>query len=745
MLSESAVGLPKDLPRVIGGYRLIRELSRGPLGPVVLARHRATGRPVALTVLRPEWACLPKYVARLSRDAFAAAQVGHPNLVRLLEIGEAQGRVFFASEYADGMTLADRVIRQKALPAREAVAHVLQAARGLMFAHGHGLAHGDVTPENLLLDDGGTTRVAGLGLVKTPQSVEAEEARAAIAPIPVGLPAQAEAAGAPFRDDIRGLGRSLEHLLTGQPAGGDGPEGLLARGVPANLVELVRGLTEARPGAGYDDLTRVVPALERFLNARRPETTPREEHTRVLTECVAAFRASPAARLRARVLPGAGAACGVLVFLALLARSPVLAGSFLGLGLMTALASFVIGGVTRGGDLFVKVRALVMESRGGDWLIGLAVAVLLVTTLVVLGLHLAWLAFGVVALSLAAAVHFVLDRKVEAERRGAVEEASALLKGLRLQGVSEESLRRFVRSTAGGRWEEFFEALFGSDARRAAREPSERGWRGLARAPHLVVRDGITGWVEARQGARRVDRERSLLQAIEERGLVAEGVNLLTARRKARRIAEAMVAVSRETRAAADAEARPTVADAVRQASEAPEAVLLDHEGGLVGPDSSWIRELLLGARTRFLLGSALVAGCLLWVHQNGVISGAQIKDVAARAIEAPDPLRTLRDARIDVRVPGRTAPLDVPFLPRAVTRLVRGFHAGAAGLILILSAMMRGSRVGDFAVPGAAIALLGPAWGVARLGPLDAPSACIVLGVGVACLAFVFGRARGD
>ena len=100
MSSETTARPPKDLPGWIGGYRVVRELGRGRLGPVVLARHRASGQTVALKVLRPEWACLPKYVARLTRDAYAASQVAHPNLVRLDEAGESQRRIYFVLEYA---------------------------------------------------------------------------------------------------------------------------------------------------------------------------------------------------------------------------------------------------------------------------------------------------------------------------------------------------------------------------------------------------------------------------------------------------------------------------------------------------------------------------------------------------------------------------------------------------------------------------------------------------------------------
>ena len=482
MVSEPGAGPPKGLPRVIGGYRVLRELGRDRLGPILLARHRATGQERALTVLRPEWACLPSFVSRLVRDAFAAAQVGHPNLVRLVALGEARGHVFFASEFVDGRTLAERVAGQGPLPPREAVAHVLQAARGLMFAHGQGLLHGDVRPGNILVDGEGITRLAGLGLVKTPESVAADEARETSGPIALG-DRWAEEAMAAVRVDLRGLGRTLHHLLTGSPPAGDGPAedapGLIARGVPANLAELVGNFVNARPGHGFADLGRGIAALERYTSARTPGATVlREEHTQTLVECVTAFRASPVATLRRRVVNGGAAACALAVLVSLLAHQPRVAAGFAGLGMMTALAYCVVYGVARRTDLFTKVRDLVLESRG-DWLIALAVLALVVTTLLVLHLHWAYLGFGILGVALALGLHFEVDRKVEAERRGAVSEAKALLKALRLDGVGEETLRRLVRTTAGDDWEEFFEALFGFEATRAAREPSDRGFRGL--------------------------------------------------------------------------------------------------------------------------------------------------------------------------------------------------------------------------------------------------------------------------
>jgi eukaryotic-like serine/threonine-protein kinase len=744
--TEPASAPPRDLPGIIGGYRVLRELGRGRLGPVVLARHRPSGELVALRVLKPEWACLPKYVSRLTRAAFAAAQVEHPNLVRLKDFGEASGRVYFASEFVDGTTLADRVKGQGALAPRDAVAFVLQAARALRFVHAQGLTHGAVTPGNLLVDRAGVTRLSDLGLVKTPVSVDEEDAREKTGPIALGANPQADAFAEAVRDDVKGLGLALARLLTGAPGRTD-PTSLISAGLPMNLVELVRSLLGKEP-SGLADMGQAVAALERFLNAKGPAATaPTEEHGRVLAECLAAFRASPSAKLRARIIQGSAAGCAAVVLLCLLARLPLVAGSFLGLGLMTALAYFVIDGVSRCTDLFTRVRALILASRGVDWLSGVAGLVLFLAALVVFQLQWAWLAFGVLAVILALALHQMVDRKVDSERRGAVEEAEAVLRGLRLQGVSEEANRRFVRASAGDDWEEFFEALFGYPAKLAAREPSERGLRGLLGKRYGRWRDAIRSWVEARLQVRRQARETVLLQAIEERGFVAEGINLLTARRRAWRTSAAMVAVSSEIRAAAtgsEETEHPSVASAIRQAIETPENVLVERERGLIGPETSRVRDVLTGPRTRFLLGSALVAGFLLWVHQNGIISGDQIKDVATKAIEQPDPLQAIRDARIDVRIPARAEALDLPFLPRVVGNLFQSINPGVAGLILIISALVRGVRVGLFALPGAAIVLIGPALGLPGMGPLRAETASLALGAGVAILGLVFA-APGD
>jgi hypothetical protein len=191
------------------------------------------------------------------------------------------------------------------------------------------------------------------------------------------------------------------------------------------------------------------------------------------------------------------------------------------------------------------------------------------------------------------------------------------------------------------------------------------------------------------------------------------------------------------------AAAPPSIARAIHQAIETPEHVLVEREHGLIRPETFWVWTVLFGPRARFLLGTALVVGCLLWVDQNGIVSSAQIKEVAARAAEHPEPLKVLRDAKINVHVPARTKPLHLPFLPQPLANLFQGWGAGAAGLILILSALIRGARMALFALPGAAVALIGPKVGIPAIGPLDSAMASMAIGAGVTLVGVFFGRSR--
>ncbi|MCA8921430.1 MAG: serine/threonine protein kinase, partial [Planctomycetes bacterium] len=144
------------------GYRIEGELARGGMGVVYRARD-ASGQEVALKVLQS-----PSLHAqrRFAREAQALLQLDHPNLVRLRQVGEAQGRAFVAMDLVRGESLEKRLAERGPFAPVVAVRLAAQVARGLGHAHDRRLLHRDVKPANVLLDEAGRARLTDFGLVK---------------------------------------------------------------------------------------------------------------------------------------------------------------------------------------------------------------------------------------------------------------------------------------------------------------------------------------------------------------------------------------------------------------------------------------------------------------------------------------------------------------------------------------------------------------------------------------------------
>src|SRR5262245_56350354 len=166
---------PSKPPAHIPGYRIERVIGHGGMGTVYLGTQLSLDRPVALKVMSKRWVGDAVFVARFTREAFAAALLNHPNVVQIYDIGETDGTTFFSMEYVPGLTLAELVKRGGKLDPETAVGYALQAARGLRHAHERGMIHRDVKPDNLILDEQGIIKVADLGLVKTPNLTRDED------------------------------------------------------------------------------------------------------------------------------------------------------------------------------------------------------------------------------------------------------------------------------------------------------------------------------------------------------------------------------------------------------------------------------------------------------------------------------------------------------------------------------------------------------------------------------------------
>jgi eukaryotic-like serine/threonine-protein kinase len=158
--------LPPDLREGLADrYALERELGRGGMATVYLAQDLRHDRPVALKVLHPELATSlgPE---RFQREIRLAARLQHPHVLTVLDSGEAAGRLWFTMPFVEGESLRDRLRRERQLSVESALRIAVEAARGLEYAHQHGVVHRDVKPENILLTRDGSTLVADFGIAR---------------------------------------------------------------------------------------------------------------------------------------------------------------------------------------------------------------------------------------------------------------------------------------------------------------------------------------------------------------------------------------------------------------------------------------------------------------------------------------------------------------------------------------------------------------------------------------------------
>jgi WD40 repeat protein/serine/threonine protein kinase len=206
------------LPEV-PGYEIVRELGRGGMGVAYLARHLGLKRSVALKMLLHAQVVGSTAAARFLAEAETLAALRHPNIVPIYDRGEHNGLSYFAMEYCDGGSLADRITESPLLP-DQAARTVEQLARAVALAHDRGILHRDLKPGNVLFSDDGTPKISDFGLAKRLDSTDMErltQTGAVIGTPSYMAPEQAEGKPAGISADVYALGAILYRLLAGRP------------------------------------------------------------------------------------------------------------------------------------------------------------------------------------------------------------------------------------------------------------------------------------------------------------------------------------------------------------------------------------------------------------------------------------------------------------------------------------------------------------------------------------------------
>src|SRR5271157_3345117 len=210
---------PVTAPRVFSNrYELTHLIARGGMAQVYRARDRLLDRPVALKVLFPELSVDRAFVERFRREAQAAANLSHPNIVPVFDWGEDGGTYFIVMEFIDGRPLS-AVLRGSGplAPVRTADigAHV---AAALAYAHRHGVIHRDVKPGNVLITDDGEVKVTDFGIARAVNTEESlTQTGAVMGTATYFSPEQAEGIGVDSRSDIYSLGVVLFEMVAGRP------------------------------------------------------------------------------------------------------------------------------------------------------------------------------------------------------------------------------------------------------------------------------------------------------------------------------------------------------------------------------------------------------------------------------------------------------------------------------------------------------------------------------------------------
>jgi len=288
--------------RYFGDYELLEEIARGGMGVVYRARQVSLNRIVALKMILAGQLASEEDVKRFQSEAEAAANLQHPGIVAIHEVGQHEGQHYFSMDYIEGKSLKE-LVRENPLPAERAAGYVRQIAEAIHYAHEHGTLHRDLKPSNVLIDAADSVRVTDFGLAKRVEGDSDLTATGQVLGTPSYMPPE-QAAGkleeVKETADVYALGAILYELLTDRPPfRADTPldtlvqvrdnepasPRLLNPKIPRDLETICLKAMAKEPSRRYATADALAEDLRRYLNQQPIKARPVGKAERLCRWC----------------------------------------------------------------------------------------------------------------------------------------------------------------------------------------------------------------------------------------------------------------------------------------------------------------------------------------------------------------------------------------------------------------------------------------------------------------------------
>ena len=205
-------------------YQLIKKIGIGGMADVYLAQDTLLEREVAIKILRGELSSDPIHLMRFKREANAASEITHPNIVEIYDIGQADGQHYIVMEMVKGQTLKKLIQQRGALDLDEALVIMKQIMSGLSEAHKHNIVHRDIKPQNILIKDDGSVKIADFGIARAQGATQLTQVDSVMGSVHYMAPETARGESATTQSDLYSAGIVFYELLVGDvPFKGDAP------------------------------------------------------------------------------------------------------------------------------------------------------------------------------------------------------------------------------------------------------------------------------------------------------------------------------------------------------------------------------------------------------------------------------------------------------------------------------------------------------------------------------------------